>query len=81
MENDKTPETREAGQTAGVGTGDLVRHLIQSLRDIADPISKMRRELPEGAQLNGMMAVTLSGDANYLKESARKALREIGEDA
>lgn len=51
---------------------------LQTLRDIVNPIGRMKRELPEGHQLNGMGAVMLSEDPNYLKGLAQDALRRIG---
>ena len=55
-------------------TEEKLKVAIQALKDIADPIGKMRRELPPGCQFNGMMAVQLATDANFLKQEARKAL-------
>lgn len=51
-----------------------IAKLEQALKDIVAPIAAMRRNLPEGAKLNGGAAVSLSNDANYLREIARKAL-------
>lgn len=44
------------------------------LEKIADPVHAMQRELPEGARLNGAMAVALSNDPNYLKGLAKAGL-------
>jgi len=50
---------------------------VQALQDVAYPITKMRRELEEGCQLNGLMAVTLSRDPEYLRTIATDALKKI----
>ena len=44
------------------------------LEKIADPVRAMQRELPDGARLNGAMAVALSNDPNYLKGLAKAGL-------
>ena len=44
------------------------------LEKIVDPVRAMQRELPEGARLNGAMAVSLSNDASYLKGLAKAGL-------
>lgn len=44
------------------------------LEKIVDPVRAMHRELPEGARLNGSMAVSLSNDPNYLKGLAKAGL-------
>lgn len=51
-----------------------VEQLEAALRDIINPINKMERELPEGAQLNGGMAWALARDPDYLRDIARAAL-------
>lgn len=51
----------------------------QALRDIIDPVSKMKRELKSNEQLNGVQAVKLSEDHNYLKSIAKNALEFLGE--
>jgi len=52
---------------------------VSALKDIKNPIEKMRKEADEkGGTLNGY-ACMLSEDAYYLKDIARKALEEIEE--
>lgn len=50
---------------------------VQALRDIVDPIGKMRRETPEGHRLDGAGAAALSASASHLQEIARQALEQI----
>jgi hypothetical protein len=51
-----------------------------ALREIVDPISAMRQlAADEGARLDGMMAVTLAKDPEYLKGIARAALAAASE--
>ncbi len=53
------------------------QRLREALRKIADPIASMRSDAEaQGAKLNGMMAVQLAADANYLKGIAAEALKE-----
>ena len=52
---------------------------LQALKDIVDPISSFQRNLKEGETINGLMAVKLSEDHNYLKDIAQKALAAIQE--
>lgn len=51
----------------------------QALRDIIDPISKMKRQLKSNEQLDGTYAIKLSKDPNYLKAIAKNALEFLGE--
>lgn len=51
----------------------------QALRDILDPISKMKRQLKADEQLDGIYAIKLSEDPNYLKSIAKNALEFMGE--
>lgn len=54
-----------------------IEKLTKALDEIVNPIQHMQiRAKEEGAQLNGMMAVQLASDANYLKQIADRALRE-----
>ena len=48
--------------------------LVQALEEISSPIRFMRERLEEGEQLNGVMAVQLAQDAEYLKGIAIAAL-------
>lgn len=51
-----------------------VEKLAEALQEIINPIEKMRKDLKEDERLEGMYAVQLSNDANYLKSIAKKAL-------
>ena len=51
------------------------KRLRQALRDIADPMSKWRRELRDDEQLNGPMCIALLADPETYKDMARRALR------
>lgn len=52
---------------------------VSALKDIKNPIEKMRKEADEkGGTLNGYACI-LSENAYYLKDIARKALEEIEE--
>ena len=46
----------------------------EALKEIESPISFMQDRLQEGEKLNGIMAIELSKDHNYLKGIARKVL-------
>lgn len=46
----------------------------KALEDIVDPIGKMKRELKDGEQLNGMFAVQMAESAHYLQSIATDAL-------
>lgn len=48
----------------------------KALEDVVDPIGKMRRELQEGEQLNGVYAIQMSDNAEYIKSIARDALNK-----
>lgn len=50
---------------------------LQALKDIVDPIGSFQRGLKNGEAINGLMAIKLSEDHNYLKEIAQKALIAI----
>jgi len=51
-----------------------VEELEKALGKIAYPIKTLEAELKEGEQLNGVAAIQLSNDANYLKQIAKNAL-------
>lgn len=53
-----------------------IERLRQALGDIVDPISKFKRELKPGEQLDGMWCVRLSDNPHYLKGMAKDALEE-----
>jgi hypothetical protein len=56
---------------------DRIETLEFALRHIADPIVGMQRWADgEGRVLHGSIAVSLSNDADYLKQVARVALKE-----
>lgn len=48
----------------------------KALEDVVDPIGKMRRELQDGEQLNGVYAIQMSDNAEYIKSIARDALKK-----
>lgn len=48
--------------------------LVEALEMIVNPIEAMRRELQEGEQLNGMVAMQLASDPEYLRGVAKAAL-------
>ena len=50
--------------------------LLDAIEHIANPIAYMQRELEDGYVLDGQIAIGLSRDCEYLKEIARKALRD-----
>jgi hypothetical protein len=52
---------------------------IQALKDIHDPISRLKRNMEEGYVLDGFYAVQLSQNASFLKDIAKDALVEIKE--
>ena len=58
-------------------TKEKLEIAVQALLDIADPIGKMLRELPEGAKLDGGMAIHISQDHYFLKQEAKSALKKI----
>ena len=48
--------------------------LRTALEDIANPLQRIKREVPEGAKLNGQMAVALMESPDFYKDIARQAL-------
>lgn len=46
----------------------------QALRDIANPLDAMERDVPEGHKLDGLAAVRLSENTSWYIEKAKKAL-------
>jgi hypothetical protein len=59
---------------------EKIELLRQALRDIIDPIAKMKRELPDGTELTPMM-MRIAGHPYYLKDIAHHALKqEMDED-
>jgi hypothetical protein len=52
--------------------------MTEALTKIAFPVSYLQDEAKkEGAQLNGQIALQLSGNADWLKSIAQKCLEEI----
>jgi hypothetical protein len=49
---------------------------VKALEEIVDPISFIRSRMKEGEQLNGTIAVYFSESPVYLKDIAKKALKE-----
>lgn len=49
----------------------------EALKEIVNPIQFMRDRLRADERLNGMMAIQISNNPNYLKEIARKALARL----
>jgi hypothetical protein len=54
-----------------------VEILTQALRDIIDPIGKIRREMPRSHVLNGEYAVKLADSPEHLRSLAKAALAQI----
>ena len=52
---------------------------VRALRDIENPIGKMRRDLAHGCELDGRMAISLAQDPHFLRDEAKSALETIGE--
>ena len=52
---------------------------IDTLKEIVDPIKVMKESLKEGETLNGMMAIQISNDSNYLKNIAITTLKKLKE--
>ena len=50
---------------------------IQALKDMLDPIGKMRRELPEGYKLDGHFAVQYADSPQCYRAIAAEALQKI----
>lgn len=60
---------------------DPVAALVDALEEIIAPIPFMQERLEEGMQLNGMAAVQLAKDAEYLRDIAKKALATYREQS
>lgn len=58
----------------GIEKQNEIDNIKLALKEIESPISFMQDRLQEGEKLNGMMAIELSKDHNYLKGIARKVL-------
>jgi hypothetical protein len=58
----------------GIEKQKEIDRLKEGLKEIVSPILFMQDRLQEGEKLNGMMAIQLSEDPNYLKEIAKKVL-------
>lgn len=56
---------------------ERIARLEEALESIADPIAYMRKAAKaSGSTLNGMIAMQMANDANWLKEVARIALSD-----
>ena len=53
---------------------DEIERLRKALYDIANPLQRIKKGVPEGAKLNGQMAVTLMESPNFYKDIARQGL-------
>ena len=58
-------------------TDRIVTGLVEALEEIIHPVRFMKERLEEGERLNGMVAVQLAKDAEYLRDIARKALTSL----
>lgn len=56
-----------------VPTSDVAA-LVEALEEIINPVRFMQERLEEGEQLNGMAAIQLAKDPEYLKDIAKAAL-------
>lgn len=56
---------------------DLLKRYKQALKDILDPIAAMRRNLPEGYQLDGPAAIRAVDNPQTYKDIASEALRVV----
>ena len=71
----------DAGNTAqkcGLLPSELLRQrdeLKEALDRIADPIAYMERNLKEGERLDGMMAIHIANNPEYLKKIAEAAIK------
>ena len=52
----------------------LISKYKEALIKIANPLKWMQDHLKEGETINGMMAIRLCGDANYLSNIAKEVL-------
>ena len=59
---------------ACVEAADEIERLRTALGDIINPIGAMQRDLEEGYDLNGAMAVAMANDPEHYKRIARAAL-------
>jgi len=51
--------------------------LLEALQDIAEPMKKIQEEAKaSGCKVNGLIANDLCNDANWLRDKARRAIRE-----
>jgi hypothetical protein len=79
----KTVSVSEIIRTAQLGdttyvlaseANERIKVLEDALNKIAYPIKYLQSNLKEGEQLNGVMALELADNSNWLKEIAREAL-------
>jgi len=74
---DLGPENYIAGSlavTAMMEAATESERLLTALGDIINPIGAMRRDLEDGYELNGAMAVAIANDPEHYKRIARDAL-------
>ena len=65
-------------ETARKYASELLRQrdeLKEALDRIADPIAYMERNLKEGERLDGMMAIHIANNPEYLKKIAEAAIK------
>ena len=66
---DKCENKMEVGKLQAENT-----RLRTALEDIANPLQRLKREMPEGVKLNGQMAVALMESPDFYKDIARQEL-------
>jgi hypothetical protein len=57
--------------------GQLLETAISALKEIVEPITYMKKRLEPDERLNGQMAVQMANDPEYLKDIAKKTLRDL----
>jgi hypothetical protein len=60
--------------------GEKLKIAVQALKDVYDPVGRLRREAEAGGcTLNGFMTMQICLDPQIYRDTAREALKEIGE--
>jgi hypothetical protein len=60
--------------------GEKLKIAVQALKDVYDPVGRLRRDAEaDGGTLNGYMAVQLCDHPQIYRDTAWKALKEMGE--
>ena len=83
--HDYAQKLREVKEIPASGHRDIARREIirleaentrlrTALEDIANPLQRIKREMPEGVKLNGQMAVALMESPDFYKDIARQEL-------